>query len=284
MFPIFTPLAPSVRRRRSCPVTPSQFVDKWRASTLGERQGAQLHFNDLCALLEREPPRDSESYCFEKGAEKTGQGGKGFADVWKARCFAWEYKGKGADLGAALRQLQAYALDLQNPPYLVVSDMARIQVHTNWTNTVSKTYAFTLDDLLKPETLHILRQVLDGSDKLKPGVSPQELTAKVASSFGALGRRLQERKDAAGEPLHNPRAIAHFLNRLVFCMFAEDAGLLPEDLFTKLLGSMQRRPPAESGPWFDALFAAMRGGGAFGVDDIRYFNGGLFDDAPAIPL
>ena len=264
-------------------MTPRQFVDKWAASNLGERQGAQSHFHDLCALLGRDPPGDNDSYCFEKGAEKVG-GGQGFADVWRKGAFAWEYKGQKANLGAALRQLQAYVLDLQNPPYLVVSDMARIEVHTNWTNTVSRTYAFTLDDLLAPETLNILRQVFDGSESLKPGVSPQELTATVAGRFGDLGRRLQERKGAGGEALHHPRAIAHFLNRLVFCMFAEDAGLLPEKLFTRMVASMQRRPPLESGPWFDELFAAMRAGGRFGVDEIRWFNGGLFDTEPAIAL
>ena len=53
--------------------------------------------------------------------------------------------------------MQAYALDLQNPPYLVVSDMERIIVHTNWTNTISRRYEFTLPDLLEPAKLDILR-------------------------------------------------------------------------------------------------------------------------------
>jgi type II restriction/modification system DNA methylase subunit YeeA len=135
-------------------------------------------------------------------------------------------KGKHKDLNAALRQLQAYALDLQNPPYLVVSDMERIIVHTNWTNTISRRIELTLQELLEPPKLEILKQVFRGSEALKPGISPQELTAKVAARFGELGRRLQERK-------HHPRAVAHFLNRLVFCMFAEDAGLLPHALFSQ---------------------------------------------------
>ena len=32
------------------------------------------------------------------------------------------------------------------------------------------------------------------------------------------------------------------------------------------------------------LFAAMRSGGLFGVDEIEWFNGGLFDDDTALPL
>ncbi|MDP0995421.1 type IIL restriction-modification enzyme MmeI, partial [Klebsiella pneumoniae] len=86
-----------------------------------------------------------------------------------------------------------------------------------------------------------------------------ELTAKVAQRFGDLGRRLQERG-------HDPRDVAHFLNRLVFCMFAEDAKLLPEGLFTRLTRSMQLRPAAETAPQFNELFAKMSVGGLFGAD------------------
>ena len=39
--------------------------------------------------------------------------------------FAWEYKGKRANLDAAFTQLRQYALALENPPLLIVSDMAQ---------------------------------------------------------------------------------------------------------------------------------------------------------------
>ena len=259
---------------------PAAFIRKWSDSRLRERQASQEHFIDLCRMLGQPTPAEDdplgERYCFERGAEKTG-GGDGWADVWRKGCFGWEYKGKHKNLDAALRQLQAYALDLQNPPYLVVSDMERIIVHTNWTNTISRKIILTLDDLHEPEKLNLLRQVFEGSDSLKPRLSPQELTAKVVQRFGDLGRRLQERG-------HHPRDVAHFLNRLVFCMFAEDAGLLDAGLFTRMTRSMQKRPPGEAGAQFDALFATMRTGGLFGADVIRWFNGGLFDDKPALPL
>ncbi len=216
-----------------------------------------------------------DRYCFERGAEKVG-GGDGWADVWRRGCFGWEYKGRHKNLDAALRQLQAYALDLENPPYLVVSDMERIVVHTNWTNTVSRRLDFSLDDLREPARLDELRQVLQGSERLKPGVSPQQITAKVAERFGALGRRLQERGEHA-------QAVAHFLNRMMFCMFAEDSGLLPKGLFTRMVRAVERRPAAARAQ-FDHLFATMREGGFFGADVIRWFNGGLFDEAGALPL
>ena len=257
----------------------SDFSRKWSDATLRERQGSQEHFLDLCRLLGEPTPAEDdpygERYCFERGASKTG-GGDGWADVWRKGCFGWEYKGKHKNLDAALRQLQAYALDLQNPPYLVVSDMERIIVHTNWTNTVSRRIELTLTDLLEPAKLETLRQVFRGSDSLKPGVSPQELTAKVAGRLGELSSRLQER----GE---HPRAVAHFLNRLVFCMFAEDARLLPPDLFARVVRSTQTRPDLARAQLAE-LFAKMRIGGFFGADVIHWFNGGLFDDAEVLHL
>lgn len=256
-------------------MTPLQFVEKWRESTLRERQGAQMHFLDLCDLLGEPKPDQPDSYCFERGAEKVG-GGDGWADVWRKGCFGWEYKGKHANLGAALRQLQTYTLDLQMPPYLVVCDMERIVVHTNWNNTVSETHEWTLDDLLDAGKRDLLKQVFSGSDKLKPTISPQELTAKAAQRFGDIGRRLQERK-------HDPRTVAHFLNRLIFCMFAEDAGLLPNKLFTRMMRNVERQPDAAA-TQMRTLFAQMHKGGFFGEHKIDWFNGGLFDSEDVLPL
>jgi len=128
----------------------ADFIAKWRSADLTERAAAQSHFRDLCDLLGEEAPTDAdpkgEWYAFEKGATKT-TGGEGWADVWKRGCFGWEYKSKGKDLRAAFAQLQRYAPALENPPLLVVCDLARFEIHTNWTNTVSRTYEVALEEL-----------------------------------------------------------------------------------------------------------------------------------------
>ena len=134
-------------------MTPESFVVKWKATTTSERASAHSHFNDLCELLGEPKPHDvdpnGEWYAFEKGATKT-TGSEGWADVWKQNCFAWEYKGKHKDLDKAFVQLQQYAVALQNPPLLIVSDIERIRIVTNWTNTFSIKHELTLDDLLIP--------------------------------------------------------------------------------------------------------------------------------------
>jgi len=115
----------------------------WSESALRERQGSQAHFLDLCELMEHAKPHEAdpagEWFCFEKGVSKEG-GGDGFADVWKRGFFGWEYKGKHKDLEAAYAQLLLYRDQLENPPLLVVSDMDRIVVRTNYTGTKAATY------------------------------------------------------------------------------------------------------------------------------------------------
>jgi hypothetical protein len=37
-------------------MTPSEFINKWKAANLKERSAAQEHFLDLCRLLEEPTP------------------------------------------------------------------------------------------------------------------------------------------------------------------------------------------------------------------------------------
>lgn len=260
-------------------MTPQFFIQKWRRAALTERAAAQSHFNDLCALLGEPTPTDADPtgdwFAFEKGARKTG-GSQGWADVWKKGCFAWEYKGKHKDLGAALRQLQQYALALDNPPLLIVCDLDAIEIHTNFTNTVHIVHRLTLDDLADGQRRQWLKWAFADPDRLKPEQTTAVVTAQAAETFAQLAQRLRERG-------HDPHRVAHFVNRLLFCMFAEDIGLLPRELFTRLLATALPQPEHFVG-MAQHLFAAMSTGGAFGVEIIAWFNGGLFNDADVIPL
>ena len=260
-------------------MTPGEFIAKWRASQLKERSAAQEHFIDLCRLLGEATPAESdptgERYCFERGARKD-TGGDGWADVWKRHCFAWEYKGKHADLEAAFNQLRQYALALENPPLLIVSDLARFRIRTNWTNSVSLTHEFTLEDLADAAVRDKLKWAMSDPEQLRPGESRQALTERAAATFAELAQSLRERG-------HEPQAAAHFVNRLVFCMFAEDVGLLPDNMFTRMLEHARKRPDEFTDLSRD-LFGAMAGGGRIGFEAVAWFNGGLFDDDKTLPL
>jgi type II restriction/modification system DNA methylase subunit YeeA len=264
-------------------MTPSEFATKWRGVTTGERASAQSHFGDLCRMLGEPTPTDADPtgswYAFEKGAEKL-DGRDGFADVWKKGFFAWEYKGKRKDLRAAYRQLVDYKDALENPPLLVVSDLDRIEVRTNFTSLSPKLYTVTLDDLESPdpsEPLRILRAVFTEPEALRPTFDRAELTEAAARHFAELAGALHARG-------HAPQAVAHFLDKLLFCLFAEDTGLLPKGLLSRLADATRSRPD-DFAAALGQLFATMAsGGGMFGVERIDWFNGGLFDSADVLRL
>ena len=258
---------------------PGEFIAKWHASELKERSAAQEHFIDLCRLLGEPTPAEADPtgdhYCFERGAAKDSGGG-GWADVWKRHCFAWEYKGKHANLDVAFDQLRQYALTLENPPLLIVSDMRRFRIRTNWTNSVSKTHEFGLDDLVDAAVRDKLKWAMSDPERLRPGETRQTLTERAAKTFAELAQSLRVRG-------HAPEEVAHFVNRLVFCMFAEDVGLLPDDIFTRLL-TQARRQPEKFEDGARKLFGAMSTGGQVGFEGVEWFNGGLFEDDATLPM
>ena len=243
------------------PMPPEQFIAKWKLSTLGERdEAAQPHFLDLCELLGEPKPEDPDNYCFERGALKSS-GRRGWADVWKRGHFAWEYKGKGANLESALAQLQQYALALENPPLLVVCDLERFLIVTNWTNTVSRRISLRLEDLADPAKREILKQLLSDPDRLKPGLTREQITAERALSLAGLARDLRARG-------HHPERVAKFLVRLVFCMFAQGIGLLPRQMLTRMLEAAEHNP-GESEALAEQLFRTMATGGWLGFERVR---------------
>jgi hypothetical protein len=249
------------------------FIRKWQKADLKERSAAQEHFLDLCHVFAHPTPAEAdpsgEAYCFEKGASKHG-GGEGFADVWKKDFFGWEYKGRHKDLGAAFNQLLLYRDALANPPLLVVCDLARIVVHTNFTGTVSATHDIPLDRLGEPRSLEILRAVFHDPEKLRPGKTSATVTQDAAGQFAGIADSMRAR----GIP---PDQVAHFLDRVVFCQFAEDIGLLPDQIFTRILDKSGGEP-VKFARFLAQLFEAMSTGGEFGLETIRHFNGSLFDD------
>ncbi|MEM1380744.1 MAG: class I SAM-dependent DNA methyltransferase [Pseudomonadota bacterium] len=258
---------------------PFEFVKKWQASTLKESAAAQSHFHDLCDLIGVAKPADEDvdgsHYTFEKQTAKD-DGRIGFADVWKKGHFAWEYKGPGKDLDAAYRQLQRYKGALGNPPLLVVSDTKTIRIYTDWTNYVTEVHEIALEDLLDQKKRDLLKSTFENPSALRPRRSRDELTRDAANEFSALAQRLRDRG-------HAPHTVAHFVNRLVFCMFAEDVNLLPNKLFQRSMELAVNRPEEAQENLRD-LFKAMNRGGRVGFEAVKHFNGGLFDDDTALPL
>jgi type II restriction/modification system DNA methylase subunit YeeA len=296
-------------------MTPAEFKKKWARYSGKEIAAYQEHFNDLCALLGHPTPATAdptgnESFCFQKrvvkdeelfalqevgriAEEPNGFRERGFADVWKRGYFAWEYKGKKKNLDAAYQQLLRYRESLLNPPLLIVCDFDRYIIRTNFTGTVQETHEFKNANIDDPHILRLLRSVFENPDFLKPQRTTAEVTEALAAQIGEVARLLQEREsielaNAKTRQEHTVAQrknlrIARFLNRIVFCFFAEDTGLLPPRIVADIFKSGVDDPEHFSETLED-LFSTMATGGRFGKDKIKHFNGHLFEEATVFQL
>ncbi|MEI7940316.1 MAG: DNA methyltransferase [Verrucomicrobiota bacterium] len=291
-------------------MTAAEFKKKWSRYQGKESAAYQEHFIDLCRLLGQPTPVEADPsgndfFCFQKrvvkGAEflnlehpdRGDPTEHGFADVWKKDCFGWEYKGKKKSLDIAYEQLQQYREALLNPPLLIVCDFDRYIIKTNFNGTVQEIHEFIHDHIDRPENWRILLAAFEDPEFLKPQRTTAEVTKKLAEKFAEVARSLHQRESAELADAHTRAEvnvaqrkslrIARFLNRLIFCFFAEDTGLLPKNLFSEL-AKTALDDPHQLSQALESLFRAMATGGMFGAHKIRQFNGHLFEDATVFDL
>ncbi len=141
----------------------------------------------------------------------------------------------------------------------------------------ARTYRIRLRDLHNPELRERLRAVWLDPHSLDPAKKAAEVTRKVAEHIAELARLLEKE--------HEPSLVTSFLLRCLFCMFAEDVDLLPNECFKNLLASVKNDPRAAV-PLLKGLFEEMNRGGYSLVlrEKLLQFNGGLFADATVLPL
>ena len=263
-------------------MTPQEFVNKWANSHLGEKQIAQAHFLDVCHMVGVEMPggdgrtESGDTFVFEQSLKQIS--GHGFADVYYEGHFAIEYKSpdKYKDLNAAYQQLLKYRENLNNPPLLVVTDVNHWEIHTNFPNTQKRVYTFSHNEIASDaEKLGWLRDMFHAPERLHPRRNTEQITKEAAQVFRLIADNM---RDWNAEP----RRIAFFLTKLVFCLFAEDVGLLPtiagepQGIFSYII-EQSRGKPSVFKQYVQNLFVAMNEGGNILMRDIPYFNGTLFN-------
>jgi hypothetical protein len=181
----------------------------------------------------------------------------------------------GRSLEGALKQLMLYALPLENPPLLVVSDRLRIEVHTHFTGTPSECHVFALEDLADAELQQRLRTLWTAARRLAPAAQQPRHHRRSRAHLcrhrraAARGRRGAR----AGEPL--PDAVPV----LLLCRRRGPAARAA----VRAAGGRGDHARAAAQP-AHPLFETMRDGGLFGVDDLPWFNGGLFKTIAVPPL
>ncbi|OZC02390.1 class I SAM-dependent DNA methyltransferase [Rubricoccus marinus] len=173
------------------------------------------------------------------------------------------------------------------PPFLMVVDVGYCfdlyadfsgqgKAYVSFPNQQS--YRIMLEDLEDEEVRETLRRVWMEPLALDPQRRSVAATRDLAKKLAKLAKSLE---DAGNES----DAVADFLLRSLFTMFAEDVKLLPEASFSDLLRRYRDRPETASKA-IRSLWQTMKTGGFDGGigDEVRHFNGPLFDDPSAPEL
>ena len=204
-------------------------------------------------------------------------------------------RGTGAWDDAMLKargQAERYARSLPasepTPPFLLVVDVGHsIEVFADFTQAGKaylpfpdpRSFRIRLADLAVREIRERLRLIWLDPLALDPAKISAAVTREIAGYLATLAASLEK----SGHP---PRLVAEFLTRCLFCMFAEDVGLLPTDGFLHLLESLRDHPEGFV-PKLRTLFAEMQTGTDYSVilnQKLLRFNGGLFEDASVLPV
>jgi type I restriction-modification system DNA methylase subunit len=279
------------------------FLKKWLGSEGNERANYQTFFGDLCGALnvESPPPKGSvpgDPYCFDKDI-KFSKSTK-FADFYKQGCFLIEAKqgSNSSSKGHGKRGTSAYANQLQAafyqakkyaynrfigelPPFLMVCDIgSHFEVWEGFSGDYGNYGArqrVNLADLEQPELFDRFVKIFTDPQALNPEKYRARVTREVAAELAKLSKWLEEQG-------HGAEAVANFLMRCIFTMFAEDVALLKGDVFTVALRDRWIPNPSTFKPEIEQLWQTMNTGGSFGFERVLQFNGSFFEEAVAFEL
>ena len=194
----------------------------------------------------------------------------------------------------AKRQAERYAkalpIDHGWPPFLMVTDVGYcIEVYADFSGTGKAygqfpdraRYRVMLEDLRDADVRDRLAAIWNAPLSLDPSAETTRVTREIGDLIAVLARRLEKRG-------HTPDQTSDFLMRLLFTMFAEDSGLLPQGSFTIMLQRQRERPELLKHQ-LEALWEKMDRGGFAGSlgqagENVRRFNGYLFKETVALDL
>jgi hypothetical protein len=287
------------------PATADAFIERWKGVAASELSTSQSFLIELCDLLgaPRPHPTPAQDYMFERPLtfhHADGGSSAGRVDLYRRGAFVLESKKfrastqtRGFD-EAMLRahsQAQAYARALPaaegRPPFVLVVDVGnRIELYSEFSRSGGsyvpfpdpRSHRIALDDLRDDAIRDRLRRVWLDPLSLDPSREAARVTRDIARQLADLAKSLER----SG---HAPEAVAQFLMRCLFTMFAEDVRLLPQDSFRDLLVRHADQPDTAM-RMVGQLWRDMDGGGFSAVlaNDVLQFNGKLFKQPDTLPL
>ncbi|MDP9800134.1 hypothetical protein J2S49_000210 [Arcanobacterium wilhelmae] len=266
------------------------FAEKWAGRGYEKGDTHSFWLELLRTVVGLEDTTTSASF-----EHRTSAGG--FIDVWVPEAKTMiEQKSLGVDLDkpelrqnvmvTPFEQVKRYADTLPNsqrPDFIIVCNFEEFRIHDLDVEDPANHYtSFRLDEL--PEQFHLLDFLKD------PERRRIEREARVSLDAGALiGKVYDLLRGQFADP--DEPANLHSLNvlcvRLVFCLFAEDAGLFPKDAFFRYLDGLQARSVRGA---LKELFVYLRtkpeNRDPYASDELKafpYVNGGLFEEVVEVP-
>ncbi len=200
-------------------------------------------------------------------------------------------------------QAKNYAVNLPadhpSAPFLIVCDIGRaFEIYFDFAGNGrgygffpdKQSYRIPLSKLRNADTQALFRDIWNDPRARDPKLKSAEVTRDVSQRLAEVSKALEMSNRfrartlaATGQESAEVEESALFLMRILFCMFAEDIGLLPENSFKDFLADS-----VEDDRYFEAglteLWAAMgqpHRGDRFSMavrGQVRYFNGGLFEN------
>lgn len=189
--------------------------------------------------------------------------------------------------GQAERYVRALPSAEGRPPFIAVADVGHcIELYSEFTRTGGtyvpfpdpRSHRILLDELARDAVRERLRLLWTDPMALDPSRRAARVTRDIADRLARLAKSLE----GSG---HRPKAVADFLMRCLFTMFAEDVGLLPKSAFAELLNRLREKPDHFKDA-VEQLWRVMNTGGFYSgfMERLLRFNGGLFAEPHALEL
>ena len=252
----------------------TKFARAWKDETreTGEYQTFWNEFFDIFGIKRRSVA------IYQQQVEKLG-GGRGFIDLFQPGKLIAEHKSAGKDLDEAFTQAIEYASALSEdlcPRYIIVTDYAHMRLcDLEGENDKVDKYDFPLSELPK----HIRHFAFIPGYEVRKYREQDPVNRKavrvVVKLYQALARSNYPREH-----------LGHLLVRLVFCFFADNAGVFPPgEPFRYYLALGGNEDGTDFGSRLESVFSTLNTPEEkrqTTLDDrlaeLPYVNGGLFAD------
>jgi len=263
--------------RRRC----GKFVADWSSEPGEERQQAQSFVRDLLGAY---GITKTKAALYEHRARRASTGRHGYIDALIPGLCLIEMKSAGEDLDAAEGQALDYIDSLPEvevPRWVVTSDFKNFRILDLHAEVGDGVDAFPLEDLVRnAEALAFLAgyqtRMFGDREQEDASIKAAQLMAKLYEGLAEVG--------------YTDHDASVFLVRVLFALYADDAGVWERDLFYEFIETRTNTDGSDLGPQLAMLFQIMNltpDQRQRNIDELLqrfpYVNGGIFAEPARIP-